>query len=160
MKRIRIDRNRGEDRPVSYDGHHGPLLYLDRHDNASTAVAGQTGGEGELEYGPSTPPFGDILGRVGDTKLVMRYAAWGAYEPGRHAFEVELGDDSYVLVSRGRRRLRPHLELPDGRILATFHRRGGRIAKSATPEEAILVALIVGSGVANLTLPQHWLPRH
>ncbi len=161
MKRIRIHRTRGEDRPVSYDGLHGPLVYAERDDNARTVVVSKRGLYGELEFGPATPgPFGDTLGWVGDTKVIFRYARWGAFERGRHAFEVKFGDHDYVLVSRGRRRPRPQLELPDGHLLAFYNRKGGAIAKSATVQEAILVALVGGSGMATLTLPQYWLPRH
>ena len=160
MNRIRISRTRGDDRPVSYDGRHGPLLYVERQDNMRTVVLGPAG-DGEVEYGPATPgPFGDIRGRIGDTKVVIRLAMWGAFESGRHAFEVTFGDEDYVLVGRGRRRPRPQLETFDGSVLATYSRRGGAISRSATAEQAILVALIGGSGIANLTVPQHWLPRH
>ena len=158
---MRIHRKRGETRPVSYDGHHGPLHFVERQDNMRTVVLGTGGVDGELEYGPATPgPFGDILGRIGDTKVIMRHAPWGAYELGRHTFEVAFGDEDYVLVSRGGRRPTPRLEKSDGSLVATYGRTKGAIARSATVQEAILVALIVGSGVANLTLPQHWLPRH
>ena len=161
MKRLRIQRERGEIRPTSYEGHHGPLLFVEREDNTRTVVLGHAGGDGELEYGPATPgPFGDVLGRIGDTKVIVRYAPWGTYEPGRHAFNVAFGDEDYVLVSRGRRRPTPQMEMPDGTVMATYGRTGCAISKSATPREEILVALIGGSGIANLTLPQHWLPRH
>lgn len=160
MRRIRINRSRGDDRPVSYDGPHGPIKYVEPDDDSRTVVVANGSG-GALEFGPASPgPFGDTLGWVGDTKVVIRYARWGSYEPGRHAFDVRFGDHEYVLVSRGRRRPRPQLERTDGSIFATYRRSGGAIVKRATAEEAMLVALIGGSGLTNLTLPQYWLPRH
>lgn len=160
MKRIRFRRSRGESRPVSYLGPHGPLVYVARDDRTRTVITAPFIGETELEYGPGTPPFGDILGRIGDTKVLISYAKWGKYEPGRHAFEIEFGDQDYVLVSRGGRRPTPQLETADdGTLLAIFRRRGGAILESVSREEAILVALIGGSGLTDLTLPQHWSPR-
>lgn len=161
MKRIRIKRSRGESRPVSFEGPHGPWRYVALDDNTRTVLSRPLEGNAELEYGPGTPgPFGDILGRIGDTKVVISYAKWGLYTRGRHAFEIEFGDEHYVLVSRGDRRYAPQLELPDGTLVATFSRKGGTISESASLNESVLVALIGGSGIADLTLPQHWSPRH
>jgi hypothetical protein len=115
---------------------------------------------GLLEYGPSKPgPFGEVIGLIDESKVVFRYKPWGSVEPGRHAFEVRYEGTEYVLVSRGRRPT-ARLEAMDGTVLAVFGSRSGRVRAGLSPEEEVLVALIAGSGLAEVTLPQSWAARH
>ena len=90
---------------------------------------------------------------------LFRYRPFGSVEPGRHSFEVRYEGTEYVLVSRGRRP-KPQLESADGAVLAVFGSRSGRAAHSLTVEEEVLVALIAGSGIGAVTLPQSWNARH
>lgn len=113
-----------------------------------------------LEYGPSVPgPFGEVVGLIDESKVVFRYLPWGTVEAGRHAFEIRHEGTEYVLASRGRRRPVPTLETSDGRPLATFG-RSGTAADPLEPAEVMLVALIAGSGIYSVTLPQSWAARH
>jgi hypothetical protein len=121
---------------------------------------GSSGVRGLLEYGPSKPgPFGEVIGLIDESKVVFRYKPWGSVEPGRHAFEVRYEGTEYVLVSRGRRPT-ARLEAMDGTVLAVFGGRSGRVRAGLSPEEEVLVALIAGSGLAEVTLPQSWAARH
>jgi len=113
-----------------------------------------------LEFGPTKPgPFGEVIGLIDESKVVFRYRPWGSVEPGRHAFEVRYEGAEYVLVSRGRRPT-ARLEAIDGTVLAMFGGRSGRSWEGLTVEEEVLVALIAGSGLADVTLPQSWAARH
>jgi len=160
MRKTTLVRARGETRPVEFICHHDTYKYLDRSDRSKTRVSGPTGVHGYLEFGPTTPgPFGEVVGLIDESKLVFRYQPWGSVERGRHALEVRYEGSEYVLVSRGRRPT-PQLELIDGTVLARFGPRKGRLARSLTPEEGVIVALIAASGIADITLPQSWAARH
>ncbi len=160
MQKTQLIRPRGQTRPTEFTFSDRTIRFVDRGRNGKTRVLGPTGIRGLLEFGPSSPgPFGEVVGRVDESKVVFRYRPWGSVERGRHAFEVRYEGTEYVLVSRGRRPT-PQLEAVDGRILAVFGSRSGRIARNVTPEEEVLVALIAGSGLADVTLPQSWAARH
>ncbi|NNF09335.1 MAG: hypothetical protein HKN74_03530 [Acidimicrobiia bacterium] len=126
-----------------------------------TRVVGPTGVRGLLEFGPAAPgPLGEVLGLIEESKVVLRYLPWGSLEPGRHSLEVHYEGTDYVLVSRGARRPTPHLETSDGTPLAAFSGRRGKAAPDLSEQEAVLVALIAGSGIADITRPQTWAVRH
>ena len=160
MKKTRLKRERGESRPAAFDGHLGTVRFTDRVHNSRTRATGPAGRHGFLEFGPSTPgPFGEVIGLIEESKVVFRYLPWGAVVAGRHAFEVRHEGAEYVLASRGRRPT-PQLETPDGTVVATFGGRTGTVADSITPTEYLLAALIAGSGIGDVTLPQSWSARH
>ena len=160
MIKTTLVRARGETRPVAFACHGDSFHYVDRAERSKTRVVGPTGIHGHLEFGPTTPgPFGEVVGLIHESKVVFRYRPWGAVEPGRHALEVRYEGAEYVLVSRGRRPT-PQLEAIDGAVLAVFGSRKGRLARDATSEEEVLVALIAASGIAGITLPQSWAARH
>jgi hypothetical protein len=160
MKKTRLKRERGELRPAEFDGHLGSVRFTDRSQNSRTRAVGPDGLRGMLQYGPSTPgPFGEVIGLIDEAKVVFRYLPWGAVVAGRHAFEVRHEGAEYVLVSRGRRPT-PQLETPDGTVVATFAGRTGTVADSLTPAEYLLAALIAGSGIGDVTLPQSWNARN
>lgn len=125
-----------------------------------TWAVGPSGKRAHLDYGPAVPgPFGEVVGLIDDGKVVFRYLPWGTVAPGRHAFEVRYEGAEYVLASPGRRRPIPTLTDSDGRTIATFGRTGS-IAEGVSDEESLLVALIAGSFVYRVTLPQSWAARH
>lgn len=135
------------------------MRFVERDSMSRTRIVGIDAPEGFLDYGPNTPgPFGEVTGYVGEAKLVLRFAPWGAVEAGRHSLEVHLGDDEYVLVSRGLR-ARTRLERSDGHLVASLRLGAGTLHKEATPMEAVLVALLIGSGIGDVTRPQSWASR-
>ena len=159
MKKTKLVRDRGEARPSRFIGPHSTIRFIDRHDNARTRVCGPHGMEGGLEFGPTAPgPFGEVIGHIDESKVVIRYRPWGSVEPARPAFEIRFEGTEYVLVARGRRPT-PQLEDIDGQVLARFGKRVGSATRSLNPDEEILVALIAGSGVADTTMPQSWSAR-
>ena len=152
MKKTKLIQNRGVSRPSAFEGPHGTFRFIDIGDKSRTKVVGPHGMRGELEFGPSAPgPFGEVIGQIDDSKVVFRYRPWGSMEPGRHSFEIRYEGAEYTLVARGRRPV-PQLENTDGLVLA--------MPRVLNPDEDVLVALIAGSGVADVTLPQGWLARH
>ncbi|NNC91913.1 MAG: hypothetical protein HKN80_05425 [Acidimicrobiia bacterium] len=160
MKKTRLVRARGESRPTQFRRDSRSVRFVDTETRGKTRAVGPTGIRGLLEYGPSKPgPFGEVIGLIEESKVVFRYLPWGAVEPGRHSFEVRYEGAEYVLVSRGRRPT-PQLEAIDGTVLAVFGNRSGRASSELTQQEEVLVALIAGSGLANVTLPQSWAARH
>jgi hypothetical protein len=160
MNKTKLNRGRRETRPTEYTGDFGRVRFIDREEKGTTRAIGPTGMRGFLEYGPTRPgPFGEVVGLIDESKVVFRYLPWGSVEPGRHAFEVRYEGSEYVLASRGRRPT-PRLEAVDGSVLATFGARSGSVGDSLTPAEYLLVALIAGSGLAEVTLPQSWMARH
>ena len=94
------------------------------------------------------------------TRVVGPTGVRGLLECGRHSLEVHYEGTDYVLVSRGARRPTPRLETSDGTALAAFSGRRGKAAPDLTEQEAVLVALIAGSGIADVTRPQAWAVRH
>lgn len=135
------------------------MRFVDRDSMSRTRVVGVNAPDGVLEFGPNTPgPFGEVVGWVGDDKLVLRYAPWGAFEAGRHSLEVRLGDEEYILVSRGLR-AQTRLERYDGTVIATLYANRGTLQRGSTPSEAVLVALLLGSGIGKVTEPQSWASR-
>jgi hypothetical protein len=160
MRKTILQRERGETRPVAFVSHGETFHYVDRAERLKTRVIGPTGIHGHLNFGPTTPgPFGEVVGLIEESKVVFRYRPWGSVERGRHALDIRYEGAEYILVSRGRRPA-PQLEAIDGTILAVFGNRRGRLARLATPQECVLVALIAASGIANITLPQSWAARH
>ena len=160
MEKTTLVRGRGEPRPVEFVCHGESFRYLDRAERSKTRVIGPTGIRGHLDFGPTTPgPFGEVVGLIDESKVVFRYRPWGSVERGRHALDVRYEGAEYILVSRGRRPT-PRLESIDGTTVAVFGPRRGRLARVATPQEGVLVALIAASGIANITLPQSWAARH
>ncbi|MCP5114394.1 MAG: hypothetical protein GY953_26490, partial [bacterium] len=147
MRKTKLTRRRGESRPIHFTrGGHGQVRFIDRDRNSATRVIGPTGVHGLLPFGPSSPgPFGEVVGLIDESKVVFRYLPWGSVEAGRHAFDVRHEGAEFVLVSRGRRPV-SQLETSDGKVVAVFGNRSGRAARSLTPEEEVLVALIAGSG--------------
>jgi len=160
MKKTKLIQDRGSSRPTAFEGPHGTLRFFDIEDKSRTKVVDRHGMRGELEFGPSAPgPFGEVIGQIDESKVVFRYRPWGSMEPGRHSFEIRYEGTEYSLVARGRRSV-PQLEDTDGLVLAVFGKRGGTASRALNPDEDVLVALIAGSGVADVTLPQSWLARH
>ena len=160
MQKTRLVRGRGESRPTEFRRDSRSVRFVDRDQKGKTRVVGPTGVRGLLEYGPSKPgPFGEVVGLIDESKVVFRYRPWGSVEPGRHAFELRHEGTEYVRVSRGRRPA-PRLEAMDGTVLAVFGSRSGRAWPGLTVVEEVLVALIAGSGLADVTLPQSWAARH
>jgi len=160
MKKTRLVTERGASRPARLDGPFGTMHYADLDQNGKTRVASRSGLHGLLRFGPSTPgPFGEVVGLINESKVVFRYRPFGSVEAGRHAFEVRYEGAEYVLVSRGRGPT-PRLETGDGKALAAFGSRRGRASRELTEDETILVALIAGSGIAEVTMPQGWLARN
>ena len=160
MHKTRLIRTRGETRPTEFRRNSRSVRFVDRETRGKTRAVGPTGVRGLLEYGPSKPgPFGEVVGLINESKVVFRYLPWGSLEPGRHAFEVRFEGAEYILVSRGRRPT-PRLEAMDGTLVAVFGNRSGRAWPGLSLEEEILVALIAGSGLARVTLPQSWAARH
>jgi hypothetical protein len=160
MPRTKLIRDRGASRPRLMKGPFGTVTFTAPDQNSKTWAVGPTGVRGQLEYGPSVPgPFGEVVGLIDRSKVVFRYLPWGFIEPGRHAFHILFEGAEYVLASRGRRRPVPTLETVDGRVLATFA-RSGTAADDLTVEEVVLVALIAGSELADVTMPQSWAARH
>lgn len=160
MKRTKLVTDRRASRPASLRGPFGTMHYSDLDQNGKTRVTGPTGIHGLLKYGPSTPgPLGEVIGLIEESKVVFRYRPWGSVEPGRHAFEIRYEGAEYVLVSRGRGPT-PQLESSDGKTLAAFGGRRGRASHKLSEDEAVLVALIAASGIADVTLPQGWLARN
>lgn len=160
MKKTKLIQERGTARPTELVGPHGSFTFVDGKDQSRTRVVGPNGIRGELEFGPTAPgPFGELIGYIDESKVVFRYRPWGSIEPGRHAFDIRFEGAEYVLVSRGRRPV-PQLEDAHGLVLAIFGKKSGAASRALNPDEDILVALIAGSGVADVTLPQSWLARH
>jgi hypothetical protein len=160
MPKTKLIRDRGASRPRLLKGPFGTVTFTAPEQNSKTWAVGPTGVRGLLEYGPSVPgPFGEVVGLIDESKVVFRYLPWGSVESGRHAFQVRYEGAEYILVSRGRRRPVPTLEAVDGRVLATFA-GSGTAADELTVEEVILVALIAGSELASVTMPQSWAARH
>ncbi|MGI9647721.1 MAG: hypothetical protein ACR2OI_04305 [Acidimicrobiia bacterium] len=160
MKSTKLVTDRGATRPAELRGPFGTMQFTDLNQMGRTRVVAPSGAVGLLRFGPTTPgPFGEVVGLIEESKVVFRYRPWGSVEPGRHSFEIRHEGAEYVLVSRGRGP-KPQLETVDGRLLAVFGERRGRVAPGLTEEEAVLVALITASGIADVTLPQGWLARH
>ncbi|MDH3538397.1 MAG: hypothetical protein OEP52_00215 [Acidimicrobiia bacterium] len=160
MHKTRFVASGGESRPTEFRFDSRSFCFIDREQSGKTRVVGPTGVRGLLEYGPSTPgPFGEVIGLIDESKVVFRYRPWGSVEPGRHSFEVLYEGTEYVLVSRGQRPS-AQLESIDGAVLAVFGGRSGRASADLTAEEEVLVALIAGSRLAEVTLPQSWAARH
>lgn len=160
MKRTKLVTDRGATRPARLHGPFGVMRYTDLNENGRTRVVAPSGAVGLLKFGPTTPgPFGEVAGLIEESKVVFRYRPWGSVERGRHAFEIRFEGAEYLLVSRGRGPT-PQLEVGDGQVLAAFGGRRGRASQTLSDEEAVLVALIAASGIADITLPQGWLSRH
>ena len=160
MRRIKLVYDRGATRPRQLGGPFGTITFTAPDQNSKTWTVGPSGIRAHLEYGPSVPgPFGEVVGLIDDGKVVFRYLPWGSIEPGRHAFEVRYEGADYVLASRGRRRPVPTLTASDGRTIATFGRTGF-VADDISGEEYLLVALIAGSDIFQVTMPQSWAARH
>lgn len=160
MKRTKLVIDRGATRPARLHGPFGVMHFTDLEQNGSTRVVAPSGAVGLLKFGPTTPgPLGEVAGLIDESKVVFRYRPWGSIEPGRHAFEIRYEGAEYVLVSRGRGPT-PQLEAVDGEVLAAFGSRLGRASQTLSDDEAVLVALIAASGIADVTLPQGWLARH
>jgi len=160
MHKTRLIRSRSEGRPTEFRHNSRSVHFVDRDQKGKTRAVGPTGVRGLLEFGPSKPgPFGEVIGLIDESKVVFRYLPWGSVEAGRHAFEVRFEGAEYILVSRGRRPT-PRLEAADGTVMAVFGNRSGQAWPGLTAEEEVLVALIAGSGLAAVTLPQSWAARH
>lgn len=160
MRRTKLVYDRGATRPRQLRGPFGSVTFTAPDQNSKTWAVGPTGIRALLEYGPSVPgPFGEVVGLIDEGKVVFRYLPWGTVEAGRHAFEVRYEGAEYVLASRGRRRPLPTLTASDGRTVATFGRTGS-VAEGISKEEVMLVALIAGSAVFQVTMPQSWAARH
>jgi len=162
MQKTKLIRTRGGERPTEFICRSQTFRFVDLAVKGKTRAVGPTGLRGLLEFGPSTPgPFGEVVGLIDESKVVFRYLPWGSVAPGRHSFEVRYEGAEYLLVSRGRRGT-PTLEAADGTALATFgrHSNSGRAADGLSAAEELLVALIAGSGLGKVTLPQSWAARH
>ena len=160
MPKTKLILDRGATRPRSLKGAFGTVTFTAPEQNAKTWAVGPGGMRGLLEYGPSVPgPFGEVVGLIDESKVVFRYLPWGSVEPGRHAFEIRHEGAAYVLASRGRRRPVPTLENGNGRVLATFGRTG-TATEDLSPGEVLLVGLIAGSSIYDVTMPQSWAARH
>lgn len=160
VKKTKLIYERGGERPVRFEGPHGSFRYTDPDDRSRTQVVGPHGMRGDLEFGPAAPgPFREVVGHIDEAKVVFRYRPWGSVEPGRHAFEIQCEGSEYTLVARGRRPV-PQLEDANGHVLARFGKKAGTAVRGLNPDEDILVALIAGSGLVEVTLPQDWLTRH
>ena len=150
-------KTRGKGRRSTYVGPHGPIR-VSCPQGARTLAQGHGVPRSSLKYGPATAgPFGEVKGWIGEQKLVVRLAPWGT-EVARHALEVRIGDHDYVIRSPGRI-AQPTLERADGTVVARLHPLIRFVSDDVSPEEAVLLALIVGSKIHEITLPQAWFAR-
>lgn len=139
-----------------YEGPHGPLEVFAVDDLKATVVAG--GGAGapvRLEWGPLAKEDGDWVGRLGaglscrvdGTDVTIRQPRLGLTRAGR-GLQVDAGGRRYLARLRGYRTF--VLERDDGSRVATFPAPGreeGRLDAGAGRLEAVLVALLEGSGL-------------
>jgi hypothetical protein len=156
MAKFRL-KTRRKGQTGTYVGPHGPIRVA-YPDSLRTLAHGRSVPRSNVKYGPATSgPFGEVKGWVGDLKLIVRLAPWGT-EVARHALEVQVGDNDYVIRSPGRI-AQPTLERVDGTVVARLHPLIRFVSDDISPAEAVLVALILGSGLHRITLPQAWFAR-